>query len=194
MQCIWNRSDMYNFFRKRMMPVNEFDLLSQRIDGKLTGLTPNAPTCCIFRVYTELRNVNKKAYEPQLLAIGPYHRGKDDLKQMDDHKLRYLKLLLQRRRENSVERYIDAMRELEESARKCYAEPISLTTNEFVEMLLLDGCFIIELFRRLVMMDLRDEHDPIFQFDWMFNSLNRDLLLFENQLPFFVLTKLFESY
>jgi hypothetical protein len=175
-----------------MMPVNAFDLLTQRIDGKLVGLTPNTPKRCIFRVYTELRNVNKKAYEPQLLAIGPYHRGKDDLKQMEEHKLWYLKLLLQRRSESSVKRYIDAMGELEESARKCYAEPISLNSNEFIEMLLLDGCFIIELFRRVVKMDLRDKCDPIFQLCWMWNKLLRDLLLFENQLPLFVLTKLIE--
>jgi hypothetical protein len=59
-------------------------------------------------------------------------------------------------------------------------------------MLLLDGCFITELFRKYNSMDLRYVHDPILQLGWMFSSLERDPILFENQIPFFVLTKLFE--
>jgi hypothetical protein len=111
---------------------------------------------------------------------------------MEDHKLLYLQQLLQRRNESSVERYIKAMRELEGRGQRCSAKPISLTRDEFVEMMLLDGCFIIELFRKLAKEELRDECDPIFQLDWMHPMLLRDVLLFENQLPFFVLNKLFE--
>ncbi|XP_059446782.1 UPF0481 protein At3g47200-like [Corylus avellana] len=176
-----------------MRAADGVDLVSIRIDEKLAGLTPTDPECCIFRVCTQLRNINEKAYEPELLAIGPYHRGKDELKQMEDHKLRYLKLLLQRRNESSVKRYIKAMRELEGRGRRFYAETINLTTDEFVEMLLLDACFIIELFRKFEKMDqIHDECDPIFRLNWMLPSLWRDVLLFENQLPFFVLTKLYE--
>ncbi|KAG7995592.1 hypothetical protein I3843_01G117600 [Carya illinoinensis] len=58
-------------------------------------------------------------------------------------------------------------------------------------MMLLDGCFIIGLFRKWDELSPRDDHDPIFQLDWMLRKIARDLLLFENQLPFFVLTKLF---
>lgn len=167
--------------------VDGVDLVSIRIDEKLAGLAPNAPESCIFKVHFQLRKVNEKAYELITVAIGPYHCGKGDPRLMEEHKLRYLQLLVQRRNESSVERYINAMRELEGRARRYYAEPISLTTDEFVEMLLLDGCFIIELFRKLALKDLRDECDPIFRLDWMFYSLACDLMLFENQLPFFVL-------
>ncbi|XP_059446783.1 UPF0481 protein At3g47200-like [Corylus avellana] len=175
-----------------MSNVGGVDLVSIRIDKKLADFTPNDPECCIFRVHTQLRKVNEKAYEPKLLAIGPYHHGKDELKQREYHKLLYLQQLLRRRNESSVERYIKAMRELEGKARRFYEEPISLTTDEFVEMMLLDGCFIIELFRKWEKEELRDECDPIFQLGWIPYSLLRDVLLFENQLPFFVLTKLFE--
>jgi hypothetical protein len=176
-----------------MRPVDGVDLVSIRIHEKLAGLIPNVLECCIFKVHTQLRKVNEKAYDPVMVAIGPYHRGKDDLRLMEDHKLHYLQLLLQRRNESSVETYIKAIRELEGRARRYYAEPISLTTDEFVEMMLLDGCFIIELFRKFARTDLRgDQCDPIFRLDWMFFNLKRDLLLFENQIPFFLLTKLLE--
>jgi hypothetical protein len=111
--------------------VDGTDTVSVRIHEKHVGLTSNAPDSCIFRVHTRLSRANEKAYDPHLLAIGPYHRSKDGLGLMEDHKLRYLQLL-QRKTETSVETYIKAMRELEGSARRCYAEPISLTTDEVV--------------------------------------------------------------
>ncbi|KAG2726300.1 hypothetical protein I3760_01G106600 [Carya illinoinensis] len=79
-----------------------------------------------------------------LLAIGPYSVGQ---RFMQAHKLRYLEQMLGRTK-GSEETYIRALRELEESARKCYVECISQTSDEFVKMMLLDGCFIIELFRK----------------------------------------------
>jgi hypothetical protein len=176
-----------------MRRVDGVDLVSMRIDEKLVGLAPNAPESCIFKVHNQLRRVNEKAYEPELLAIGLYCRDKDDLRLTEEHKLRDLQLLLQRRNESSVETYIKAIRELEGRAHRCYAEPISLTIDEFVEMMLLDECFIIELFRKFAWTNLRDDQcDPIFRLDWMFFDLKCDLLLFENQIPFFLLTKLFE--
>ncbi|KAB1224341.1 GDSL esterase/lipase CPRD49 [Morella rubra] len=162
------------------------------VDRKLLGLTPIAPKCRIFKVHQRLRKVNEACYEPALLAIGPYHHGKDGLALMEEQKLRYLQSMLNRRNEKSVEKYIMALRELEGRARSCYAECFSLNTDEFAEMMLLDGCFIIELFRKFGMGNLRDKCDPIFQTCWMLSGLVHDLLLLENQLPFFVLTRMLE--
>ncbi|KAM7461764.1 hypothetical protein LguiA_029885 [Lonicera macranthoides] len=145
----------------------------------------------IFRVHDELRKVNEEAYEPHIIAIGPYHHGKANLQMMEEQKLRYLKLYLQRKGDN-VQRYIVAMQALEEETRRCYAELISLNSDKFVEMMLLDGCFIVELLRKFQREYLREKNDPIFGMDWICNSLQRDLLLFENQLSFFVLCKLFD--
>ncbi|CAB4261708.1 unnamed protein product [Prunus armeniaca] len=41
--------------------------------------------------------------------------------------------------------------ELEKSTRGFYAEPLDhLSQNDLVEMMILDGCFVIELFRNFV--------------------------------------------
>ncbi|KAL7177463.1 hypothetical protein ACSBR2_030760 [Camellia fascicularis] len=167
------------------------DHVSLYIDEKLSQLSPTRTECCIFRVPDRLRRENEKAYEPEILAIGPYHHGKDNLKQMEENKLWYLQKLVKRRNETSVDRYVRAMRELEERARKSYAGSINLNTDEFVQMMLLDGCFIIELFRKFEMRGLIDVDDPIYQLCLVRNVLRRDLLLFENQLPFFILAELF---
>ncbi|KAG7995588.1 hypothetical protein I3843_01G117200 [Carya illinoinensis] len=184
------------------------DALSPRTEAiakKLDDLTPinAAEQPCIFKVHEQLLKVNKEAYKPVLLAIGPYNDHATVVQGiMEKHKLRYLKQMLGRSKEHSLKDYIEALRKLEDRARKCYAdaECIIQNTDEFVEMMLLDGCFIIELLHKWEMLlhkwemsdRLRDEHDPIFRLDWMFAGIIRDLMLFENQLPYFVLEKLFE--
>ncbi|KAI8012102.1 UPF0481 protein [Camellia lanceoleosa] len=98
-------------------------------------------------MYDGLRRQNEKAYEPLMVAISPYHRGKAKLKQMEERKLWYLEQLLNREKNKSVNEYIMAIKELEERARNCYAETMRLESDEFVEMMLLDSFFKIELFR-----------------------------------------------
>ncbi|XP_059653127.1 UPF0481 protein At3g47200-like [Cornus florida] len=163
--------------------------MAQRIANHVLSRTPFKPY--IFRVDDLLRTVNEKAYEPAMVAIGPYHHGKKILERMEEHKSKYLQQLLQRRNESSVDKYVAKLRALEEEARSCYAEPISLDKDKFVEMMLVDGCFIIEFLRKTKMKELVDEDDPIFQIDRIKNILGRDLILFENQLPLFILVQLF---
>ncbi|CAK9148375.1 unnamed protein product [Ilex paraguariensis] len=166
--------------------------LSICIAEKLATLpsTPYKPY--LFRINDALRRENSEAYEPEIVAIGPYHRGKVKLQMMEEHKLLYLQELLKRRNELSVDMYVIAMQELEQKARKCYAEPIKMNRDEFVEMMLLDGSFIIELFRKFSCEEQEQIDDPIFQASVIWLNIRRDLLLFENQLPFFVLSKLFD--
>ncbi|KAL7219684.1 hypothetical protein ACSBR2_012697 [Camellia fascicularis] len=166
--------------------IHELDIVR-----KLAELTPIPSERSIFRVHDRLRNENKNAYEPQVVAIGPYHHGKDNLQPMEEHKLCYLQQLHNRRNEGTVEGYIEAMREFEQKARKFYAEPISLDSNAFVEMMLLDSCFIIEFLFKCMKLDLRGPNDPIFQIGHIRRGIFRDLVLFENQLPLFIVEELF---
>nr|GLL41385.1 UPF0481 protein At3g47200-like [Ipomoea trifida] len=144
----------------------------------------------IHRIHGLLRQVNERAYEPEIVAIGPYHRAKESTKMMEEHKHRYLKNLINSK---PLQDYRAAMSELENEAREYYVEPIGLNDKEkFVDMMILDGCFIIELLRKSNMTELREKDDMIFKFDWMLSSLQRDLLLLENQMPFKVLCRLFD--
>lgn len=174
-----------------MQPNEQADGVSVRISEKLSNLVPSSEPY-IFKVHKQLRSVNEKAYEPEIIAIGPYHHGKQNLEMMEEHKLRYLQQLLQRKGETNADKYILALRSLESNARRCYAEPMNFTIDEFVEMLLLDGCFVVEVIRKFEIAHLRNKNDPIFQMDWIIISLQRDLILFENQLPFSILCKLFD--
>ncbi|KAK4429897.1 hypothetical protein Salat_1290400 [Sesamum alatum] len=162
------------------------------LSDKLSELPKAQTQPSIYKVHNQLRDVNGKAYEPDIIAIGPYHRGKDNLKMMEDYKLRYLQFLLKRKKGN-VETFISAVGELEQEARSSYSEPpTSLSAPKFIEMLVLDGCFIIELVRKRHKRDPTCKNDPIFKMGWIMNSLQRDMILFENQIPFSVLCRLFD--
>ncbi|KAH7834225.1 hypothetical protein Vadar_013919 [Vaccinium darrowii] len=60
-------------FKVDMQPIGEPAFVS--IDEKLSLLYCSPSACCIFKVPNQLRKVNEKAYEPEIIAIGPYHRG-----------------------------------------------------------------------------------------------------------------------
>lgn len=150
---------------------------------------------CIYRIPHFLRDQaglgDDKTYIPQVVSIGPYHRGKRRLQPMERHKWRALHYMLKRKRQ-SIKLYIEAMQELEERVRACYEGPLSLTSNEFVEMLVLDGCFILEFFRGYTegFENLGYErNDPIFAMRGMMYSIRRDMMMIENQIPVFVLEK-----
>ncbi|KAG6670446.1 hypothetical protein I3843_Q064400 [Carya illinoinensis] len=138
---------------------------------QLLSTAAGKSSCCIFRVpqsFVEINGIN--SYHPRIVSIGPYHRGKPHLQMIEEHKWRYLRSLLSRTQTMgiSLENYFQSIHPLEKDARDSYSETIHLDPDAFLEMMILDGCFMLELFRKV----------------------NNPTLF--NQIPFFVLEKLFE--
>nr|XP_011467698.1 PREDICTED: UPF0481 protein At3g47200-like [Fragaria vesca subsp. vesca] len=154
------------------------------------AVSPLPSTCCIFKVPEVLRRQKVDAFQPHTVSIGPFHRGTDDakFKLVENVKLWYLKCLLRRMTSITLDSLIERMKELEREARGCYSDPCNhLDQNDFIRMLMLDGCFLIELFRKAPDERKQDVDDPIFNVPCMLQYLYHDLLLLENQLPWFVL-------
>ncbi|XVE96489.1 hypothetical protein REPUB_Repub02eG0226400 [Reevesia pubescens] len=161
---------------------------------RLLSMGAGRSSCCIFRVPESLVEVNGKAYQPRIVSIGPFHRGKTQLRMIEEHKWRYLGFFLKRMQENSLglEDFLNAIEPLELKARECYSETIQLGRDEFLEMMVLDGCFIIELFRKVGNLVPFEPHDPIISMLWILPFFYRDFLRLENQIPFFILQCLFD--
>lgn len=83
-----------------------------------------------------------------------------------------------------MESCISEVEKLKEEAIKCY-EDIE-DDSQFCQMLLLDGCFVIEFIRERWGMCPEGEDRIISNGSYIYG----DLMLLENQLPFFVLNKL----
>ncbi|KAL7126223.1 hypothetical protein ABFS83_14G171300 [Erythranthe nasuta] len=187
---------------KMLVKRGNDDELTVLIDKMVDDLSSTSSRAIpsIHRVGDNLRSINEKAYDPMTVAIGPIHREKPHLKSMDHQKKKYLKLFLDSMGERSVDIYVREIRGLEERARRCYEEEtlVGLGKDDFVLMLLLDGIFILEFFRRYNEDDERKltnkekDNDVIFRFGNVKNYVLNDLVLFENQIPFFVLEKLLQ--
>ncbi|KAI3442141.1 uncharacterized protein J3R85_001457 [Psidium guajava] len=81
--------------------------------------------------------------------------------------------------------------EVEDHIRQCYQENLTQGSDQLVEMILVDAVFVVELFIRNHFPEYRDENDGIFSKQWMSNAVLHDVLLLENQVPFFVLENLY---
>ncbi|CAL2274668.1 unnamed protein product [Prunus armeniaca] len=172
---------------------NYVELVVSSIRGRIQQQPPRPACSCIFRIPTVLRRHNEKAFLPDLISIGPFHHGEKDLQVMEEIKLWYLHCLLDRNptSETSLENLVEAIKSMEQHCRDCYEERIDMSSEKFVEMMVVDGCFIIELFRKWAKEVPINEDDPVFYTAWMRSALTKDLLLLENQLPWKVVDCLF---
>ncbi|KAG1363323.1 UPF0481 protein [Cocos nucifera] len=157
---------------------------------QLECLTPWAKLS-IYHVPRSLREGDEKAYVPHLVSIGPYHRAR--LHDMERHKWRALHHVL-KRTGHDINLYLHTITSLEDRARSCYEGQIHLSSNEFVEALVLDGIFMLELFHGAAGEGFRNlgysRCDPVFAVRGTMHSIQRDMIMLENQIPLFVLDRL----
>ncbi|KAL4655122.1 hypothetical protein ACB092_01G428300 [Castanea dentata] len=154
---------------------------------------PLSMECRINRVPHHLCKVKEEAYTPLVISIGPIHHCNETLQNTEKHKVTYLKSFIeQNEAQPNLENLVSTIRGMEESIYNCYEETISssMHSDDFVKMILMDAIFILELFLRYDNKNWGSD-DPIVENQWMYSVLMVDLLLLENQLPFFVLEKLF---
>ncbi|XWS30481.1 hypothetical protein CRYUN_Cryun24cG0121200 [Craigia yunnanensis] len=149
--------------------------------------------CCIFKTPSILYRHKEQAYIPNAFSFGPFHHGKPNLTVTEKIKSKYLLGLISRSHspEARLRQCIDVIMEIEEEARECYAGTTDFTSCEFVKILVLDACFIVELFRKDAKLVPKDEDDPVFNMSCMLQYLFHDLILLENQIPWLVLERIF---
>ncbi|KAL3746556.1 hypothetical protein ACJRO7_015508 [Eucalyptus globulus] len=185
-------------------------LLLQEVPSGLPAEPENSP-CTIFRIPQLLRGINPKAEEPEIVSIGPYHRGRPQVLEFERLKPLFLKRFLRRCNNTPDFRVLtELVASWEPHARLCYSEHVDLTSHDFLQMMLLDGCFMVEFLLHTLFGsgdaadkpgdvtdqpgEAADETDHIFLAQpQMIPILIRDLLKLENQIPRSVLVYLFNK-
>ncbi|XP_011649818.1 UPF0481 protein At3g47200 [Cucumis sativus] len=175
------------------------------IKSKLKQLHVVNTECNIYRVPKLLCQMNMTAYVPQVISIGPLHHGSKDLNATECYKLQGLRNFLRRFDDSYGEKLLENLVEITQfyvgRARSCYADPIDMDDHEFVKMMLVDGCFIVELFILVHNITTSDDHkfskidqnvDLLFYYQGIIPDVYFDLIKLENQLPFFILQLLFD--
>jgi len=100
-------------------------------------------TCTINKVPQHIRDIDRKSYDPIVLSIGPYHHGVQAVQSMEKEKWRTLDFILKLNCSVSLKDYIKVVAKLEIPARNCYSEEVKMSRKQFIQMLLLDSCFIL---------------------------------------------------
>ncbi|KAL8250724.1 hypothetical protein R6Q59_034417 [Mikania micrantha] len=159
-------------------------VLEKKLNAELPTQTSNG--AFIYKVPDRLRSVEPKAYEPNIVSIGPYHHGLARLQAMEDTKWRIFQKMFNPSEPNrpNLKAVLKELKEMEPQARGCYFEDLKISSMQFNKMMLYDSCFIIELLRKTRQNNITFPR-------WMLPVLRRDLIMLENQLPMFVLNKVY---
>ncbi|KAG2667373.1 hypothetical protein I3760_15G110900 [Carya illinoinensis] len=167
--------------------------LSEEITGMLESLKPfpESPGHCIYKVSDPIRQSSEQAYTPQVISIGPFHRNNPKLQSMEEFKLRYLKSFRDRAK-IKLEDLVSTIKGTEESVRECYLETITLGSDDFVKMILVDASFIIEFFLKN-WSKIWSKYDRRILTSWLSSKVQLDLILLENQLPFSIIEKIYDT-
>lgn len=160
--------------------------LEKRLRDELDKLPPLSSECSIYRAPAELREGNEKAFTPQVISIGPLHHNNEKLKDMEEHKRRFLKDFLEWHNV-SLHDCVELLKKKEVKLRNCYAEAIEFGSDEFIEIILVDAAFIVEVFLRSSSVEKQNKNDHFFSRPWKLRFIKNDMLLLENQIPFFII-------
>ncbi|XP_078161569.1 UPF0481 protein At3g47200-like [Carex rostrata] len=163
--------------------------LEASLQRQLDKYANKAENFTIFRTPHYISKSKKKFFKPSVISIGPFHHGQKHLRALEEQKRRFLRDLLSRGNNISLDLCISEMKLLETRTRRCYSEMLDeLDSDTFVEMMLLDGCFLLEYFLK----SKEGNWNPILEIGWKSNFIKSDLVLQENQIPFFIVDKLYE--
>lgn len=172
----------------------------------------------IYRLPTSITELNRRAYKPQVVSFGPFHHGHQHLQHMEAHKHRAFLVFL-KRSNKPVEYFMESLAPLVQDLKKSYDFLDGQEdTDAFFKLMILDGCFMIEILRISASTDgfyqhhtwnatssanLYDDNDsfvadyapsdPIFSNHgklYIMPYIKRDMLMLENQLPMLLLQNL----
>ncbi|MED6167947.1 hypothetical protein PIB30_007619 [Stylosanthes scabra] len=180
-------------------------------------------SCSISRVPSMLRSPNEDAYKPKLVSLGPWHKGATrQLLLFEEAKHRYMREFLERRgsgvdTRTSELRLRDCPVEvigMDKAITACYSGDTEMDPHELLRIMIVDGCFLLELLIRLgYYMKKKNEEmnnnnkddqeedddddsylgDPLFETEEKVFSVLNDITMLENQIPLIVLKKLYNN-
>ncbi|KAJ4824545.1 hypothetical protein Tsubulata_027473 [Turnera subulata] len=152
----------------------------------------------IYKVPASLSAMNRPAYSPQTVSLGPYHCTREDLKPMEEHKQRALRYFLKRTKK-PLPLFVEALSPEVQILRDSYDQLDKSWQGDdksFLKLMILDGCFLLEIMNLdNISTDFSnyDKDDPVFSSHgklYVVPHIQRDMLMIENQLPMLVLYKL----
>lgn len=151
----------------------------------------------IVDIQQQIFEMHIKDNEPAVVSIGSYYHGKHNLRAMEENKWNCLDHILRANPQKTLDDYLKVILELCPLARSFYGEGMKIDSRKFVQMLLLDGCFILVALlgtewacstgTAIPEKDSEKQTCP-----WLHSFVINDFFLVQNQIPFFILERIYE--
>ncbi|KAF5767180.1 hypothetical protein HanRHA438_Chr14g0631221 [Helianthus annuus] len=144
----------------------------------------------IYMAPITLRKLSESSFTPRVVSIGPLHRKDENLQLFEVRKAAFVHELLSRSGPpltQTLNACVQKVTSIIENIRSCYADLKDYDDIELAKMMVMDACFILEFIHDIkgkkysgTNLRLQDQYIPY------------DLVLLENQIPFFVLEDIYE--
>ncbi|KAJ9548770.1 hypothetical protein OSB04_021313 [Centaurea solstitialis] len=148
------------------------------------------PSPSINMIRSSDHNVKPKFFHPQVVSIGPLHREDGALKPFEDQKTTHLHHLLGKLKDKPeiiLDKCLEKVYASIDRIRECYGETITYTYSDLAKMMVMDACFILDF-----LFPSEEHRRSTSRNAILTHSIFRDLVLLENQIPFFVLQDIFD--
>lgn len=115
--------------------------------GDIPEKNPELPLFFMIKEQYCDNNINKEAYAPNVLSVGPYHHK--TTVSMEVEKIKWISLsnLLELNTRKKMRDCIKGMEELGQKMRICYACEIQMSSYDLLKMMLLDECCLLSVLR-----------------------------------------------
>nr|XP_043622642.1 UPF0481 protein At3g47200-like [Erigeron canadensis] len=174
--------------KRNYVPI-EVESLLRWAESREGGFVNQRPSIC--KVPSILRDLSPDSFKPQLVSIGPLHKEETNVQEIERLKRTYLHDLLKRpisppkqpktKLEDCLEKVNSSIAKIKSSYSATeYSE------DQLANMMVMDGCFILEF----CLKDISKEQTLLSKIQTFRISI--DLMLLENQIPFFVLQDIFD--
>nr|XP_043621845.1 putative UPF0481 protein At3g02645 [Erigeron canadensis] len=168
-----------------------FQTLLRRVKSGKKSVEKRPSICTVPSV---LRNLSQKSFTPRVVSIGPLHKESKNLQESEGLKDSYLHDLLSRSHpsrtlEEQLKECLEAVNHMMKDIRSCYDDVVmnkKYKDTDLANMMVLDGGFILEFCYKL-----QDNKEATMLSKIQISCIAIDLMLLENQIPFFVLEAIF---
>ncbi|KAL0916760.1 hypothetical protein M5K25_014296 [Dendrobium thyrsiflorum] len=151
---------------------------------------------CIFFVPKGLFFLKPEAFMPQLFAIGPYHHWVPHLYDMERYKLAAARKIQCDLNSLSLEELVCCLLKHEQRIRSYYHKYLDFTGETLAWMMVIDASFLLDFLRNFIVdVEAQKGKQKISQWEtsrmkMAYNMVIRDIIMLENQMPFFLLRKI----
>ncbi|XP_022714766.1 putative UPF0481 protein At3g02645 isoform X2 [Durio zibethinus] len=156
---------------------------------------------CIFNVPKTLMLTDPESYTPQLVAFGPFHYWRPELYEMERYKLAAAKRIQKQLQSLTFHNLVDQLIKFEPRIRACYHKYLDFNGETLAWMMAIDASFLLEFLQIYALIEGKTLSRVSSRMSHLVdyagrksahNSILRDIVMLENQIPLFILRKVLE--